>query len=62
MKACVNKKSCIGCGMCTSICPGVFVMDDDGLARALDGEVETGLQTDAQEAQMQCPVGAIEIE
>lgn len=25
----INKESCIGCGLCVSICPNVFEMDDD---------------------------------
>ena len=29
MKAFVDKETCIGCGLCPSICPDVFAMDDD---------------------------------
>ncbi|MBU3804700.1 MAG: ferredoxin, partial [Candidatus Cellulosilyticum pullistercoris] len=29
MKAFVDKDTCIGCGLCPSICPDVFAMDDD---------------------------------
>ena len=29
MKAIVDKDTCIGCGLCPSICPEVFDMDDD---------------------------------
>ena len=32
MKANVDKNTCIGCGACTSICPEVFSIEDDGLA------------------------------
>lgn len=30
MKAYVDKDTCIGCELCTQICPDVFSMDDDG--------------------------------
>jgi ferredoxin len=30
----VNKKKCIGCGLCVSIAPETFFMDDDGKAKA----------------------------
>ena len=32
MKAKIDRDGCIGCGMCTEICPEVFEMADDGLA------------------------------
>ncbi|MDF2505862.1 MAG: ferredoxin [Clostridium sp.] len=32
MKGFVDKDTCIGCGLCTSVCPDVFVMDDEGKA------------------------------
>lgn len=35
MKAFVDKETCIGCGLCPSICPDVFAMDDD------DGKAKT---------------------
>ena len=33
MKAKINRDGCISCGMCTEICPEVFEMADDGLAK-----------------------------
>lgn len=62
MKACVNKSNCIGCGMCVSICPQVFSMDEDGTAKAVEGIVEESLIEDTNEAASQCPVAAIELE
>ena len=35
MKAVVDKETCIGCGLCTNICPAVFDMDDDGLGKMM---------------------------
>ena len=52
MKAHVDKDTCIGCGLCPSICPDVFAMDDDdGKAKAIVDEVSEELQDDAEEGQ-----------
>lgn len=48
---------CIGCGLCTSICPQVFSMGDQGRAEAIDDEVTS---PEAEEAMEACPVSAIE--
>lgn len=58
MKAYVND-SCIGCGMCNSICPSVFEMNDDGLAQA-SASVDAADEASVREAMDSCPVGAIE--
>ena len=50
MKANVDKDTCIGCGACPSICPEVFSMDDDGLAKAIDSEIPEDVQESAKEA------------
>jgi len=62
MKAYVDKDTCIGCGLCTEVCPDVFSMDDDGLAVAIDEEIPEDAVDCAQDAQQQCPTGAISIE
>ncbi|SCI30224.1 MULTISPECIES: ferredoxin [unclassified Romboutsia] len=62
MKAFVDKDICIGCGACTGICPDVFDMDDDGLAVAIEGELNSELQDLAVDAQDSCPVSAITVE
>lgn len=63
MKAHVDKDTCIGCGLCPSICPDVFSMDDDdGKAKAIVDEVSEELQDDAEEAAASCPVEAITVE
>lgn len=62
MKAYVDKDTCIGCGLCPSICPDVFSMDDDGKAKAIDEAVPEELQDDADEAAASCPVEAITTE
>ena len=41
MNAHVNG-NCIGCGLCASICPGVFTLTDEGVAAARD-EIDPSL-------------------
>ncbi|MBV1817892.1 ferredoxin [Anaerosalibacter bizertensis] len=62
MKAQVDKDTCIGCGLCPSICPEVFEMDDDGKAVAYNEDVLEGLSDSAKEAEESCPVAAIIVE
>jgi ferredoxin len=62
MKAIVDKDTCIGCGLCPSICPEVFDMDDDGKAHAIVDEVPSENEGEAQEAAESCPVSAIATE
>lgn len=56
MKYIVNDL-CIGCGLCTGICPEIFFLNDSGLAEATDSEVESDSAENAVES---CPVAAIE--
>ena len=62
MKAMVDKDTCIGCELCTSICPGVFSMGEDGKSEAITGDVPADMHADAKDAAEQCPVDAISIE
>lgn len=62
MKAFVDKHTCIGCGLCESICPKVFKMNDEGIAEAIDSEIEETLTETTEEARIQCPVEAITVE
>lgn len=61
MKARVDKSKCIGCGLCTSTCPTVFAMDDDGLAVAKPEAIDKAAEADADAAAADCPAAAIEI-
>lgn len=62
MKARVDKDTCIGCGLCPSICPEVYQMDDDGKAYAVSEDVPQGVEDSAQEGADSCPVNAISVE
>ena len=53
-------ESCVGCGLCVSMCPGVFTMTDEGVAAARD-EIFPEQEAQAREAAESCPAGAIEI-
>lgn len=53
-------ENCIGCGLCHGTCPDVFTMTDEGVAKAMEGEVPSALETAAREAMDACPVAAIE--
>lgn len=59
MNPVVDKDLCIGCGLCASIAPDVFVMEDDGKAGVLVAETSDSA---TQEAADSCPVGAIVVE
>ena len=60
MNAHVNS-NCIGCGLCPSICPDVFMMTDEGVAAARD-EIAPDQEEMVREAADSCPVDAIEVD
>lgn len=62
MKAIVDRDTCIGCGLCPSICPSVFEMDDEGLSHVIADPVPEDAEDDAKDAADSCPVDAISIE
>ena len=60
----VIKANCIGCGMCTSICPDVFEFGADGLSENKLGdekELDASLVDAVKEAADSCPGQAIEV-
>lgn len=59
MKYLVNE-NCIACGLCASICPEVFQLNDDGFAEAIDEAVSPEVEYTSIEAKESCPVDAIE--
>ena len=62
MKPVVDKDTGIACGLCPSICPECFDMEDDGKAGAIVDEVPEEAMDGAKEAEEGCPVDAITIE
>lgn len=61
MKAVVDLTACIGCELCTSVCPDVFQMADDGLAHSIVDVVPSSSEDSAREAAESCPTNAINI-
>jgi ferredoxin len=61
MKGSVDKDTCIGCGLCESFCPKVFKMNGDGVAEAIDEEIDPAAIDEAKDAESQCPVEAIKV-
>ena len=59
MKVNVDKDICIGCGACQAVCPDVFEIDDDGLAKSNNDKITEENMDDVRDALEGCPVGAI---
>ena len=57
-------KGCIGCGICSAICPEIFDLNDGHAENILgeDTELPEDLETQANDAADACPVSAITIE
>ena len=59
MRVSVDDQRCRGHGVCTTLCPDVFSLTDDGYAVAIASDVPTGLEAATQEAIQCCPEQAI---
>jgi ferredoxin len=53
----VDQDICIGCGLCVSIVPEVFLLNDDGVSEVHDQAGVT--EAKVQEAIDSCPVNCI---
>ena len=58
MKAKVDRVLCIGCGLCVTISPDVFELDDEDIAVVISDTVDETVE----EARDSCPTDAISIE
>ena len=55
-KITIDESTCTGCGLCSSNCPDVFEVADDGIAHVI---YENCASCDIKEVADQCPVNAI---
>ncbi len=60
MNATVNPETCIGCGLCPSVCPAVFAMAG-AVAEVICSPVPPAEEAACREAAESCPAGAITI-
>ena len=61
MKAAVNKDTCIGCGIYAQVCPEVFALAEDSIAKVIVDRVPAELKDKCRQAAADCPVEAISI-
>lgn len=62
MKAIVDRDACISCGLCASVCPEVFELDDEGISVVIQDPVASENEDCAKEAEADCPTDAISVE
>ena len=62
MKATVDRDTCVGCGLCESVCPNVFEMDSDSIAEVITDVISPENEACAIETQDECPVSAITVD
>ena len=62
MKTSVNEDLCIGCELCVGTCPGIFSMNSEGKAFALEETVNPEWESLCKKAAEECPVTAITLE
>ena len=61
-KVAVDRDACIGDGICASLCPDVFELDDDGKSKVIKEVIEDDLYDCVKEAVDSCPVSCISME
>lgn len=62
MRVSVDDDVCAGHGVCTVLRPDLFVLEDEGYARAVVEEVPPELESSAREAAARCPTQAIRVD
>lgn len=62
MRVTVDDDACGGHGVCTVLCPDVFVLEDEGYARATVAVVPAEHEHAVREAEVRCPTRAIRVE
>ncbi len=61
MRVTIDKEMCIDCGICESLVPEVFSVNDEGVTEVILEDVPEDLQDAVREAEESCPTEAIEI-
>jgi ferredoxin len=61
MKAVVDQQTCIGCKLCVDMCPAVFSLNAEGMAQAIESDIDAAEEAAARRAAADCPVEAITI-
>jgi len=61
VRAWIDEDACIGCGVCSDMCPKVFSMEDE-VAIVTVAEIPEDQEECAEEAAESCPVDAISID
>ena len=57
----VDQNSCIGCGICSELCPGVFALDPQGISDANTSVISPVLISSVRQAAEECPTAAIKL-
>ncbi|RLG46398.1 MAG: ferredoxin [Thermoproteota archaeon] len=69
-KVTIDRDACIACGVCASLCPDVFELDEEGKSSLVaqfrgssptEGEIPDDLADCARQAAENCPVQAISV-
>ncbi len=61
VKPVVDSDLCIGCGLCEEMCPEVFAMGEDGIARVIAADPTPELYGPVRDCADMCPTEAISI-
>lgn len=62
MRAEVDREACISCGICESLCPDVFELDEESISVVKVDPIPAEFEDCSQEAADECPTDAIHIE
>ncbi|MCF7894922.1 MAG: ferredoxin [Candidatus Omnitrophica bacterium] len=56
MKIIIDENACVGCGLCVNLCPEVFLLKDNNIAKV---KSEEPCDKNLHKIASQCPVNAI---